>query len=60
VVNALAADRRVIAFDYAGAGGSTGQPADTIEQMARATLSFSPDARGPTRDDGTVIWDVAG
>ncbi len=40
VVDALAADRRVIAFDYAGVGGSTGRPADTIEQMGREALTF--------------------
>ena len=36
LVDALARSRRVITFDYAGVGGSTGTTADTIEQTARA------------------------
>jgi hypothetical protein len=35
VVNALAADRPVIAFDNAGVGRSTGQTPDNIAAMAR-------------------------
>ena len=40
LVDALAADRRVITVDYAGVGGSTGTTADTIEQTARDTTAF--------------------
>jgi pimeloyl-ACP methyl ester carboxylesterase len=40
LVDALAASRRVITFDYAGVGGSTGVTADTIEQTARDAISF--------------------
>jgi len=40
VVNALAADRRVIAFDNAGVGQSTGQTPNNIEAMARDAVSF--------------------
>ena len=40
LVDALAAGRRVIAFDYAGVGGSTGTTANTIEQMAREAIAF--------------------
>jgi pimeloyl-ACP methyl ester carboxylesterase len=40
LVDALARDRRVIAFDNAGVGGSTGTTPDTITQMARDALLF--------------------
>ena len=40
VVNALAADRPVIAFDNAGVGRSTGQTPDTIAAMARDAVAF--------------------
>jgi pimeloyl-ACP methyl ester carboxylesterase len=40
VVNALAADRPVIAFDNAGVGRSTGQTPDNIAAMARDTVAF--------------------
>jgi len=40
VVNALAADRPVIAFDNAGVGRSTGQTPDTVEAMARDAVDF--------------------
>ncbi len=40
VVNALAADRPVIAFDNAGVGRSTGQTPDNIAAMARDALAF--------------------
>ncbi|OAF17445.1 alpha/beta fold hydrolase [Bradyrhizobium neotropicale] len=40
VVNALAADRPVIAFDNAGVGRSTGQTPDNIETMARDAVAF--------------------
>jgi pimeloyl-ACP methyl ester carboxylesterase len=40
LVDALAAGRRVIAFDNAGVGGSAGTTPDTIEQMARDALAF--------------------
>ena len=34
LIDAVAADRRVVTFDYAGVGGSTGETAHTVEQMA--------------------------
>lgn len=40
VVNALAADRPVIAFDNAGVGRSTGQTPDNIAAMARDAVTF--------------------
>jgi pimeloyl-ACP methyl ester carboxylesterase len=40
LVDALALTRRVVAFDNAGVGGSTGTTPDTIEQMARDAIAF--------------------
>jgi pimeloyl-ACP methyl ester carboxylesterase len=40
LIDALAAGRRVITFDNAGVGGSTGTTPDTIEQMARDAIAF--------------------
>ena len=40
LIDALAADRRVVTFDYAGVGGSTGQTAHTAEQMAHESIAF--------------------
>jgi pimeloyl-ACP methyl ester carboxylesterase len=40
VVNALATDRPVIAFDNAGVGRSTGQTPDSIAGMARDAVNF--------------------
>jgi pimeloyl-ACP methyl ester carboxylesterase len=40
LVDALASSRRVITFDNAGVGGSTGTTPDTIEQMARDAIAF--------------------
>ncbi len=40
LIDALAAGRRVITFDNAGVGGSTGTTADTIEQMGRDAIAF--------------------
>jgi pimeloyl-ACP methyl ester carboxylesterase len=40
VVNALAADRPVIAFDNAGVGRSTGQTPDNVPAMARDAVTF--------------------
>jgi pimeloyl-ACP methyl ester carboxylesterase len=40
LVDALARSCRVITFDNAGVGGSTGPTADTIEQMARDAIAF--------------------
>ena len=40
VVNALALDRPVIAFDNAGVGRSTGQTPDNIAAMARDAVAF--------------------
>ena len=40
LIDALAATRRVITFDNAGVGASTGTTPDTIQQMARDALAF--------------------
>ena len=40
LIDALAQTRRVVTFDNAGVGGSTGATADTIEQMARDAIAF--------------------
>jgi pimeloyl-ACP methyl ester carboxylesterase len=40
LIDALASDRRVVTFDNAGVGGSTGTTPDTIEQMARDAIAF--------------------
>jgi pimeloyl-ACP methyl ester carboxylesterase len=40
LVDALAAQRRVVAFDNAGVGATTGTTPDTIEQMARDAIAF--------------------
>ena len=40
LVDALAQNRRVITFDYAGVGGSTGQTQHTVAEMAIGTLAF--------------------
>jgi pimeloyl-ACP methyl ester carboxylesterase len=40
LIDALAQTRRVVTFDNAGVGGSTGTTADTVEQMARDAIAF--------------------
>jgi len=40
LIDALTSARRVVTFDNAGVGGSTGTTPDTIEQMARDALAF--------------------
>ena len=40
LIEALAPSRRVVTFDNAGVGGSTGTTPDTIEQMARDAIAF--------------------
>ena len=40
LIHALAPTRRVVTFDNAGVGGSTGTTPDTIEQMARDAITF--------------------
>ncbi len=40
LIDALAAARRVVAFDNAGVGGSAGTTPDTIEQMAHDAIAF--------------------
>src|SRR6266540_1049894 len=40
LIDALASTRRVVTFDDAGVGGSTGTTPDTIEQMARDAIAF--------------------
>ena len=40
LIDALARDRRVVTFDNAGVGGSTGTTPSTIAQMARDAVAF--------------------
>jgi pimeloyl-ACP methyl ester carboxylesterase len=40
LVDALASNRRVVTFDNAGVGGSTGTTPNTITQMARDAIAF--------------------
>jgi pimeloyl-ACP methyl ester carboxylesterase len=40
LIDALASTRRVVTFDNAGVGGSTGTTPDIIEQMARDAIAF--------------------
>jgi pimeloyl-ACP methyl ester carboxylesterase len=40
LIDALATARRVVTFDNAGVGGSTGTTPDTIEQMAHDAIAF--------------------
>ncbi len=40
LIDAVASSRRVVTFDNAGVGSSTGGAADTIEQMARDAIAF--------------------
>jgi pimeloyl-ACP methyl ester carboxylesterase len=40
LVDALASTRRVVTFDNAGVGGSTGTTPDTVERMARDAIAF--------------------
>jgi len=40
LIDALASDRRVVTFDNAGVGGSTGTTPNTIEQMAHDAVDF--------------------
>jgi pimeloyl-ACP methyl ester carboxylesterase len=40
LIDALASSRRVITFDNAGVGGSTGTTPNTVEQMAHDAISF--------------------
>ena len=40
LIDALAPGRRVVTFDNAGVGGSSGTTPDTIEQMARDAIAF--------------------
>src|SRR5215472_4699649 len=40
LIDALATDRRVITFDNAGVGGSTGTTPSTITQMAIDAIAF--------------------
>ena len=50
LVDALAAQRRVIAFDNAGVGATTGTTPDTIEQMARDAIAFIATLNAPHVD----------
>ena len=40
LVDALAADRRVVTFDNVGVGATTGRTPDTVEAMARGAIGF--------------------
>ena len=50
LIDTLAQHRRVITVDYRGVGGSTGRPADSVEQMARDVLAFTDAMELPTFD----------
>jgi pimeloyl-ACP methyl ester carboxylesterase len=40
LIDTLASNRRVVAFDNAGVGGSTGTTPDTVEQIAHDAIAF--------------------
>ncbi|MDT5263471.1 MAG: hypothetical protein QOI90_97, partial [Mycobacterium sp.] len=40
LIDALAADRRVVTFDNGGVGGTTGRTPSTVEAMARGAIDF--------------------
>src|SRR2546425_11264190 len=40
LIDALAADRRVITFDNVGVGATTGRTPNTVEAMARGAIAF--------------------
>jgi pimeloyl-ACP methyl ester carboxylesterase len=50
LVDALATQRRVVAFDNVGVGATTGITPDTIEQMARDAIAFITALDTPTVD----------
>jgi len=50
LVDGLAADRRVVAFDNVGVGGSTGRTPETIEAIAHGAIAFV-EAMGLTQVD---------
>ncbi|MGB6578035.1 MAG: hypothetical protein WBF34_08950 [Streptosporangiaceae bacterium] len=52
LIDALAADRRVVTFDYAEVGGSTGETAHTVEQMAHEGTVALADRGWPETDGG--------
>jgi pimeloyl-ACP methyl ester carboxylesterase len=41
LIDALSRRRRVVTVDYQGVGGSSGTPADNVEQMVREVLAFT-------------------
>jgi pimeloyl-ACP methyl ester carboxylesterase len=50
LLDVLAAQRRVVAFDNAGVGATTGTTPDTIEQMARDAIAFIATLNAPHVD----------
>src|ERR1700756_4789692 len=50
LVDALASQRRVVAFDNAGVGATTGTTPNTIEQMARDAIAFIAASDAPHVD----------
>jgi pimeloyl-ACP methyl ester carboxylesterase len=50
LIDALASTRRVVTFDNAGVGGSSGTTPDTVAQMARDAIAFLT-ALGPGQAD---------
>jgi pimeloyl-ACP methyl ester carboxylesterase len=44
LVDALAADRRVVAFDNVGVGATTGATPNTVEAMAHDAIAFLEEA----------------
>jgi len=55
LVDALASARRVVTFDNAGVGGSTGTTPDTIEQMARDAIAFLAEIRSVASSGDTPV-----
>ena len=60
LIDALARTRRVVTFDNAGVGGSTGTTPDTIEQMARDAIAFLEDIPYAAPTAGCVVRSVDG
>src|SRR5436190_22261242 len=40
LIDALAAERRVVTFDNVGVGGTTGRTPETVEAMAHGAIAF--------------------
>jgi enoyl-CoA hydratase/carnithine racemase len=56
LINALASTRRVVAFDNAGVGGSTGTTPHVIEQMAHDAIAFLTGRAFPAHEALRAGW----